>query len=190
MKYYTKTGDNGSTLLPNNIKIDKDAEVLSVIGDIDELNSLLGLVQVHVDDDYIVTIIKGVQNRLFNISAEIIMQNSKQDSEKIAKIALSEQDLKELEDKIDDISAKIPELKKFIIPGGAESAAWLHYARAVTRRIERNVVSFSKTLTAENKEKLNPIILKYINRLSSFLFVAARYMNKKEGIEEDSPTYR
>ncbi len=145
MKYYTKVGDNGSTILPNNKKIDKDSEILKIVGGIDELNSLLGIVKTNVDDKYINDIISGIQDRLFNIGAEIIMQNSLEQKDFIAKkISFSEQNLKDLEDKIDDISKKIPELRKFVIPGGSQSAAWLHYARAIARRIERNFVSFSK----------------------------------------------
>ena len=183
MKYYTKRGDDGNTILPNG-KISKDSNLINIVGDIDELNSLFGLIVNYIDDEYINNIIKGIQDRFFNIGAEIIMQNSKVNKEEDKKsFNFSEQNITDLETVIDEIGAKLPELNKFILPGGSESAAWLHYTRAVVRRVERNFVKFSK------KQNLNPNILKYINRLSSFFFVAARYMNQKEGVKEINPTY-
>ncbi|MGC8649218.1 MAG: cob(I)yrinic acid a,c-diamide adenosyltransferase [Candidatus Micrarchaeia archaeon] len=183
MKYYTGIGDNGDTLLPNNIKISKDSEITNIIGDIDELNSLFGLIINYIDDEYINNIIKSIQDRLFNIGAEIIIVNSNTNKKDNIKFNFSEKNIKDLEEVIDEISIKLSDLNKFILPGGSESASWLHYARAIVRKVERNFVGFSKT------NKLNPNILKYINRLSSFFFVAARYMNKKEGIKEINPTY-
>jgi cob(I)alamin adenosyltransferase len=183
MKYYTRKGDDGITLLPNNIKVSKDSEITNIIGEIDELNSLFGLIINYIDDEYINNIIKEIQNQLFNIGAEIIMINSNANKNDNTEFNFSEKNIKNLEEIIDEISIKLPDLNKFILPGGSESASWLHYARATVRKVERDFVSFSKT------NKLNPNILKYINRLSSFFFVAALYMNKKEGIKEINPTY-
>jgi cob(I)alamin adenosyltransferase len=181
-RHYTGTGDDGTTGVMGKGRVRKDSIVIQASGDIDELNSAVGLAIAHTPDDYINRMLKGVQDKLFTIGAQV---SASMEGGVQAKSKIGEDDLKLLESQIDEVGNTLPELRKFILPGGSMSSAYLHHARAVARRAERSVVALSN----EKKTNVEPVIKKYLNRLSSFLFVAARFMNKKEGIEESNPTY-
>ena len=178
--FYTGTGDDGSTGVMGKGRVKKDSPLAIAMGDVDELNSLVGVVIANCDDDTINRMLKVVQDKLFTVGAEL---SSSVEGGAKPKASITEATIKDLEREIDDIGSKVPELKKFVLPGGSVSAAYLHLARSVARRAERSVVA------ATEKHKINPNILKYMNRLSSFFFAAALFMNKKEGIEELNPTY-
>jgi cob(I)alamin adenosyltransferase len=181
-RHYTGTGDDGTTGVMGRGRVGKDSRIIQATGDVDELNSAIGVAIANISDDYINRMLKGVQDKLFTLGAQV---SASIDSGVQTRAKISEADLKMLEEQIKEIGSTLPELKKFILPGGSISSAYLHNARAVARRAERSIVVLSK----EKKTDVDPLIQKYLNRLSSFLFVAARYVNRKDGVEETNPTY-
>ena len=165
----TNTGDSGSTGLADGSRTDKDSLRISVIGDVDELNSLLGLLAAQNIDELIETILLDIQHVLFDLGGELAIPDSEMVTEAyveyIAKI-------------IDEYNASLPPLKEFILPGGSVPAAVCHTARAVCRRAERQLVALSKEIS------VNEISLMFLNRLSDLLFVFARTLARSEGGEE------
>ncbi len=158
-KIYTRTGDSGSTGLADGSRADKDSLRISAIGDVDELNSLLGLLAAHDIDDSIKTVLLDIQHILFDLGGELAIPDSEM---------VTESRVEYLEKIIDEYNASLPPLKEFILPGGSIPAATCHTARAVCRRAERLVVGLSKEIS------VNQASLKFLNRLSDLLFVFAR----------------
>ena len=179
MRFYTGKGDSGDTDTIGFGRISKDTAMAATLGDIDELNSVIGVSIANTVDDRVAAILKTLQDKLFTAGADAASSDANKSAKRI-----TAPDVKWLEEQTDDISAKIPELRKFVLPGGSVPAAYLHLARSVARRAERSAVSLSK------KQKLNPELLAFLNRISSLLFVCALYMNKKEGVDGSHPTYR
>ena len=169
IKLYTKTGDSGETRLFGGDKISKDNLRVSSYGEIDELNSLLGVVRsaaLAESKSGLEEKLKIMQNTLFDIGSELACV----DQDKLEKLNLvSEAQVQELENWIDQADAACPALRNFILPGGTMINSFLHLARAVCRRAERSIVTLSK------EEKVRSLLLVYINRLSDLLFVLARY---------------
>ncbi len=161
MKIYTGFGDKGKTSLLNGV-VDKDSLVVEAYGTIDELNSFVGLINHYISSEDLFRI----QKTLFLIGAELAGD----------KHSLSNEEIFWLESKIDSI--ELPSLSNFILPGGSKISALFHIARTVCRRAERRAVTLNKT------NKINANILVYLNRLSDYLFVLARYYNLKEGVDE------
>ncbi len=178
-KFYTGLGDNGETSIGSR-KLTKDNELVCAIGDIDELNSSLGLAASNMDDEHAIDVIHGVQNGLFIMGAQMASSSSKTLA---LKRKIDKRMIMELESEIGEFGSKVGKLDRFVIPGGSVGAAHLQSCRAIARRAERSVVA------AGRKSKLDKELLAYINRLSSLLFVMALYMNKKEGIGETNPPY-
>lgn len=177
MKIYTKTGDDGTTSLFGGKRVQKDDERVDTYGEIDELNSLIGLSIPFVLSNDVKNDLMKVQNQLFNIGA--FLATPIEDRKKLKGIVnISEEDILFIEKRIDFYSDKLPELKNFILPGGTISAGFLHYTRTVCRRCERKIVKFAL------KEEADKIYIKYLNRLSDFFFVLARYENFFAGINE------
>ncbi len=176
MKIYTKTGDQGQTALVGGVRIDKSDLALDVYGTIDELNSFLGYLQAKLNTSSCHKILNRIQNQLFVLSAEIATP----DKEKRAqyKERITEEDVTFLEETIDRLSEKLPPLKSFILPGGSERGATCHIARTVCRRAERLLAKWAQ------QHETEALWLKYLNRLSDFLFVFARYLNKMDGRQE------
>lgn len=170
MKFYTASGDKGETSLMHGKKVSKDDERIECLGDLDELSSFIGLAVHHSKGEIRHTLLE-IQRNLYLMSAEIADPTSK------TKL-LKEEHLIELEKKIDHLSSNLPPLKHFIVPGGSLLSSYLHVCRAICRRAERSLVKLSK------KEPVNELLLKYANRLSSFLFVLALFINKMEGYKE------
>ena len=171
MKIYTKKGDQGQTSLLSGERVSKTHPCINVLGDIDELNSFLGAINssMNYEDDYLKQEIFQIQSNLFEISA-LISKNSESNL-----INDYEKFLFELEKSIDKMENQLPELKKFILPGGHMVSSMAHIARSVCRRAERN---FIKILEQNQKNKsCSSIISSYLNRLSDYLFVFARYYN-------------
>ena len=168
-KIYTKTGDSGSTGLADGSRADKDSLRISVIGDVDELNSLLGLLVAHDIDDSIKTILLDIQHVLFDLGGELAIPDSEM---------VTEARVEYLEKIIDEYNASLPPLKEFILPGGSIPAATCHIARAVCRRAERQLVGLSKEIS------INTVSLRFLNRLSDLLFVFARTLARSEGGKE------
>jgi cob(I)alamin adenosyltransferase len=168
-KIYTKTGDSGLTGLADGSRAEKDSLRISVIGDIDELNSLLGLlIAINIDEEIKVCLL-DIQHILFDLGGELAIPDSEM---------LIEARVQYLEKTIDQYNASLPPLKEFILPGGSVPAAVCHTARAVCRRAERQLVSLSKEVS------INKVSLKFLNRLSDLLFVFARTLALSEGGKE------
>ena len=179
MPYYTGKGDKGFSDTMGRGRLEKSDSIFAAIGDVDELNSAIGVALYYTHDDLVRSELKMIQNDLFIIGADIA---SLQDA-KTEKTNLGNGAVERLEKVIDDMAKRIPELKKFVLPGGSEAAVHLHLARSVARRAERSVI------VASEKHEIGPNLKSYMNRLSSYLFVAAIYLNYTEGIKESHPTY-
>lgn len=177
MIFYTKSGDRGYSKVNNN-KIPKDSLILEVLGELDELNSLIGIVK-NLLKKYKKDL-HQIQENLFIIQAQIAWFMYP----KFKKPFIEEEEIKKLEKEIDKIEQKMKPQKGFIIPGREINSAWLHYLRAVIRRIERRIISFNK------KYKLPTTTLSYINRLSSYIYALARYIVFIKKLKEENPKYK
>jgi cob(I)alamin adenosyltransferase len=177
MIFYTKKGDKGKSYIKNNF-VSKDHVVLEALGELDELNSLIGVVKNYVKEYK--KKLQEVQENLFIVQAQLAWLLYS----KFEKPKLSKEKIEKLEKEIDEIEKKIKPERKFIIPGKEVKSAWLHYLRAVCRRAERKLVSLSK------KYKIEKETLAYINRLSSYFYALARLIVYKKGLKEDHPKYK
>ena len=177
--FYTGKGDDGTTGVLSGKRIRKDDVLIEAIGNVDELNSAIGVALSHIEDKGVDAHLKSIQNVLFILGANLASPTDK----KIEKAQVNQQSLVELEDAIREIGNKVPEMRKFVLPGGGKAAADLHMARSVARRAERSVMAATKDY------KIDIEVIAYLNRLSSYLFAAALYMNHKEGVAENHPTY-
>ncbi|MGC8587338.1 MAG: cob(I)yrinic acid a,c-diamide adenosyltransferase [Candidatus Micrarchaeia archaeon] len=182
-KFYTGNGDSGSTGLLGVANVQKSNPIVSAIGDIDELNSSIGMARFYVHNEFVRKELTAIQNDLFSIGA---MMASALAVNIPNKVVFGEEATKRLEDAIAEMSSKLPELKEFVLPGGCEGSVHLHVSRAIARRAERSLVAAAEIY----KGKIDANLIKYVNRLSSFLFAAALYLNNVEGIDEMHPVYR
>ncbi len=176
-KIYTKTGDKGKTGLIGGTKILKSDLRIEAYGTIDELNSWIGLLNDSINDFSANHILKKIQDRLFTIGATLAC-----DPEKETKLIipdLHEADVVVLEKEIDTMNETLPEMKNFILPCGHPSVSITHIARCVCRRAERCCVNLST-----HNGHVEPLIIKYLNRLSDYLFVLARYVGKMHNAQE------
>ncbi len=178
MAIYTKKGDRGKTSLFSGVRVWKYHPRIEAYGTLDELNTILGLViaslpkKKNKGTDYLAELLFDVQKTLFYICSYLAdLPDALVDADLASKTDMFEQ-------KIDYMTAKMPQLSNFIFPGGSQSSAFLQNARAVARRAERQIVKFSQ------KEKIDERLIKYVNRLSDFLFTAARFANHIEGKKE------
>lgn len=173
-KIYTRTGDDGSTGLVDGSRLPKDSARVAAYGDIDETNSVIGVVRLHLIHQGLDQKLARIQNELFDLGADLatpLPAEGDPDSEYALRIVASQ--VTQLETDLDALNADMSALTSFILPGGSAPAAYLHQARTVSRRAERMMVSLSA------KADINPHALAYINRLSDFLFVAARWCNEQ-----------
>jgi cob(I)alamin adenosyltransferase len=173
-KIYTRTGDDGSTGLVDGSRLPKDSARVAAYGDIDETNSVIGVVRLHLTHQGLDQKLARIQNELFDLGADLatpLPAKGDADSEYALRIIASQ--VTQLENDLDALNADMSALTSFILPGGSAPAAYLHQARTVSRRAERTMVS----LAADTD--VNPHALAYINRLSDFLFVAARWCNEQ-----------
>jgi cob(I)alamin adenosyltransferase len=171
MKIYTKTGDAGETSLFGGNRVSKSDPVIEVLGNIDELNSILGILVSMLPEDLVklADILKDRQKELFSAGAILAATQSTIAPKKVD--GISARVLTELELQIDDWQEELPELQHFILPGGKPCSAYAHLARAVCRRSERSLVRLQKKLPVD------PLLLAYFNRLADWLFVLARKLN-------------
>ena len=176
MKIYTKTGDAGETSLLGGSKVPKSHIRIHAYGTIDELNSHLGLVGDQEVNKGRIESIKKIQNCLFVIGSHLAVEPGT----KIQLPEISEQDVEYLEQLIDEMDKSLPEMKNFVLPGGHVSVSIAHIARSVCRRAERWIIKLN------SEEKVDPVIIKYVNRLSDFLFVLSR-KNANELIITETP---
>jgi cob(I)alamin adenosyltransferase len=175
MKIYTKTGDQGMTGLYGGARVSKDSFRITAYGEVDELNSVLGIVRAGTQQAAIQNALIEVQNTLFTLGAELAAPSANPGIEVITTAHVDW-----LERQIDAMSSTLSELKQFILPGGSKTSAYLHLARTICRRAERASVKLNTT----PGEKVDHWVLVYLNRLSDFLFVLARVANQLEGIED------
>jgi cob(I)alamin adenosyltransferase len=172
---YTRTGDEGQTSLFAGGRTSKGTARLHAYGTIDELNSILGLALAHGLSEQVASGVRIVQDELFVIGADLA---TPLEAEAAWITRVSEANVTRLEREIDAMDEQLPPLKNFILPGGTVGAASLHVARTVCRRAERWIVALSQ------EENINPSVLHYVNRLSDWLFVAARYENMQSSGQE------
>jgi cob(I)alamin adenosyltransferase len=176
-KIYTKTGDKGKTSLIGGTKVPKSHIRINAYGTVDELNACIGLLRDLLTDEHSRELLREIQDRLFTIGSALACDPQKETLMKIPD--LNESDILLLENEIDAMNSKLPEMKFFILPGGHVTASTAHICRTVCRRAERLVVEL------DDEEPLNqPLIIKYLNRLSDYLFVLARWIGQLLGAEE------
>ena len=175
MKYYTRTGDKGTSGLVGGKRVPKHHLRLEASGTVDELNSCLGWTWCALKQERARKVIERVQSELFELGADLAAPF---DSKNRDALRLPPHYVKGLERDIDSFSREIPDLRKFVVPAGTEGALRLHVCRSVARRAERRVSALAE------KEKVNGEVLRYLNRLSSLLFVLARWCNKKARVKE------
>jgi cob(I)alamin adenosyltransferase len=174
-RIYTKTGDKGTTALGDGRRVRKDAPRIEAYGTVDELNSVLGLAVAAGLDPEGAGLLKGIQNDLFDLGADLcVPETPRRGSARAAgrpPLRIADRQITRLEEAIDRFNAPLATLRSFVLPGGTPASAWLHAARTVCRRAERRVVALSR------REKVNPLAVVYLNRLSDLLFVMARRAN-------------
>ena len=184
MKIYTGTGDRGKTSLFSGERVSKSDRRIEAYGDVDELNSVLGalIAALTAEDEDVAEALQEAQSDLFQLSSILAITPDSPALDSLEKI--SESRITKLEQAIDEIEAKLPALSGFILPGGHPTAAWAHICRAVCRRAERHVIRISDEYSrGEAAEQFQRAVV-YLNRLSDYLFVLARYCNQLQGISD------
>jgi len=180
MKVYTRGGDAGETSLFGGQRVRKDSSRVQAYGEVDELNAVLGLARCELSGaDDLDTQLARIQSSLFDLGSELATPDP-ESRERKGKPAprVSDGDADELERWIDALDLELEPLTRFVLPGGTRAAAWLHLARTVCRRAERSVIALAAL------EPLRPVPVKYLNRLSDYLFTAARASNRRGGVPE------
>ena len=175
MKIYTKKGDDGKTMLLGGTRLPKHHIRIAAYGDVDELNSFIGLVSDLLPSHK--ETLREIQNNLFVVGSHLATEPDQ--AEKIQLPALPENASENLEKEIDRMTAMLPELKHFILPGGHATVSHIHVARTVCRRTERTATALAELST------VNPIFIQYLNRLSDYLFTLSRAAAQELGAEEN-----
>ncbi len=175
-KIYTKTGDAGTTGLGTGERVSKDAARIAAYGTVDEANSAIGMARIHLGGGHqgLDSKLERIQNDMFDLGADLCVPDRGAPLG-YEPLRMTEAQVDRVEAEIDELNAELQPLKSFVLPGGSAAAAALHVARTVCRRAEREMV----TLSGLEGETVSPAALKYINRLSDFLFVASRYVNDR-----------
>jgi len=175
VKLYTRTGDAGETSLFGGTRARKDDPRVDAYGEVDELNAWLGLARASAIDPELATELQQLQRDLFALGAQLA-DPADRIAARVTKAALSDDDVARLERLIDKMEDELPPLRRFILAGGAPAGAALHVARTVCRRAERRIVALNPPV--------DPVLLRYVNRLSDLLFVLARVANHRAGVPE------
>jgi cob(I)alamin adenosyltransferase len=168
-KIYTRTGDDGTTGLGDGSRISKDSIRVDAMGDVDELNSVIGLILTESIPGNLEAMLTKIQHDLFNLGGEICIPGY---------VILQQACVNDLELAIDTLNDELKPLKEFILPGGTKAAAFCHLARTVCRRAERKLIQLHRN------EKVTEISLQYLNRLSDLLFVLCRIINKEANVND------
>lgn len=176
MKIYTKTGDAGETSLFDSTRVRKSDARVDAYGEVDELSACLGVARAAGVGDELAATVEGIQKDLFALGARLADPSTKI-AARVTKATITEAQVERLEQAIDRLEEELPPLRRFILPGGSPAGAALHLARTVCRRAERRVVSLGS-------DEVEPIVLVYLNRLSDLLFVMARAVNHRSGVNE------
>jgi cob(I)alamin adenosyltransferase len=170
-KIYTRTGDEGKTSLGDGSRLPKFHLRVAAYGSVDEANSVIGVAHLHVTAPEVSALLRHIQNDLFDVGADLC--RPERAAEKQPSLRITAEQVTWLEQQIDHFNTDLEPLTSFVLPGGSPASAYLHLARTVTRRAERDVVRLSA------EEPVNAAVLQYINRLSDLLFVLARFLNDK-----------
>jgi cob(I)alamin adenosyltransferase len=168
-RVYTRTGDGGTTGMADGTRVKKDSAVITAIGEVDELNAVLGLLRAEALPQIYDKVLLGIQNDLFSIGGELAMPEYQ---------VISAHRVDQLEQQIDDWNSQLAPLEEFILPAGNRVIALCHLARTVCRRAERSLISL------HTEQPLRTELMQYINRLSDYLFVAARMLAVDAGVSE------
>src|SRR5690349_7335982 len=171
-RIYTRTGDDGTTSLGSGARRKKYDLRVAAYGTLDELNAVLGLARLHTSGDALDATLARIQNDVFDVEADLSLSEKGPGG---ARLTVTDAQVDWLEKEIDKLNAELAPLRSFILPGGTPAAAYMHLARTVCRRAERIMVA----LRDQPGETVTDASLKYVNRLSDFLFVAGRYANDK-----------
>ncbi|MDN3638711.1 cob(I)yrinic acid a,c-diamide adenosyltransferase [Simiduia curdlanivorans] len=175
-KIYTRTGDDGSTGLGDGVRIPKYDLRMHAIGDVDETNCAIGLLVTELPaDDDLQPWLARIQHRLFDLGGELCLPDYE---------LIKMEHVTELEQWLDQLNEDLPMLKDFILPGGSRAAAVCHQARVISRRAERVIAQLSAPDSGSQIPNVRPALKSYINRLSDFLFVAARVIARRNGGSE------
>ncbi len=177
IKIYTKTGDKGNTSLIGGTKVPKNDIRVETYGTVDELNSWIGLVNDQLNDESLKDELKKIQDRLFTIGSSLATDAEKETKMKLPDLKSSDIDL--LEKRIDEMTAQLPPMKNFILPGGHVTVSSIHITRCVCRRAERLAVNM-----LQHELFVDEKVIQYLNRLSDYLFTLARFVAQKLGVEE------
>ncbi len=175
MKIYTKTGDKGTTALFGGKRVSKADLRIETYGTIDELNSYVGLVRDQAVNQNRKSILVEIQDRLFTIGSILATEPG---NTKVKVPSLLQEDVTVLEKEIDGMDASLPPMKSFVLPGGHQSVSFCHVARTVCRRAERLVIAL------DAQEKIDTLVIQYLNRLSDYLFMLSRKMSAELSAEE------
>jgi cob(I)alamin adenosyltransferase len=168
-KIYTRTGDDGNTGLGDGSRVPKNSLRVLAIGDVDELNAVIGLLRTEALSVKIQAALSAIQHDCFNLGGEICIPNY---------VMISAERIDWLERTLDGWNDDLPPLKEFILPGGCRAASFCHLARTVCRRAERSLITLS------HAEPVTALSLQYLNRLSDLLFVLCRFLNKEAGVTD------
>jgi cob(I)alamin adenosyltransferase len=179
-RIYTRSGDEGTTGLVGGQRVAKDSPVIEAGGSLDELNAAIGVVRSRGLGNDVDAMLQRIQNDLFTIGGEIAIAEGSGRSGQ----GIGDAQIRHLESQIDALESQLEPLKQFVLPGGSGAAAELHWVRAVARRAERRCVALSRSGGA------SPYVLRYLNRLSDFCFVLARYVNRQQQARELHPIPR
>jgi len=175
-RIYTRSGDDGTTALGTGERRKKYDLRIEAYGTLDEVNAVLGIVRLHLARDPVLdAVLSRIQNDLFDVEADLCMPSEAGKGPGGARLTVTDTQVTWLEGEIDRLNGELAPLRSFILPGGSPGGAYLHLARTVCRRAERTMVA----LADKPGESVTAAALKYVNRLSDFLFVAARRMNDK-----------
>ncbi len=180
MRIYTRTGDGGETGMLGSLRVPKDHIRIAAYGEVDELNAQIGLLRSGIGDPGLGSLLARIQGILLEIGTELATPEGVDRPDG----AVGEPDVAEIEAEIDRMEAELPALHRFLLPGGSESACRAHLARCVCRRAERAVVHLLRSEPSETA------VVRYLNRLSDFLFVLARRENKRSNVAEPTWTSR
>lgn len=176
-KIYTKTGDKGGTSLIGGVRVPKSHIRIESYGTVDELNSFIGMVNDLASNEDVSEWLREIQDRLFTVGSVLATAPDKELKMKLPD--LHDADITWLEERIDKMNETLPEMRSFILPGGNLASSTCHVARCVCRRAERICVAIQET-----QEEIPPIVIQYLNRLSDFLFVLARYLGHISNAQE------
>jgi len=173
-KIYTRSGDDGTTGLGSGRRVKKYDLRVECYGTLDETNAAVGLSRLHTRDSAVLDeMLARIQNDLFDLGADVCFPDDTKDER--GRLQVTDTQVKRLEAEIDALNSELQPLRSFVLPGGTQAAAFLHLARTISRRAERLMVA----LAARPEEPIGDAAIRYINRLSDFLFVAARFANDK-----------